>query len=86
MQPKFFFTFISHCFLSNNIWASIFLHYQENGQDIQHRILMDEEYYVETQFITNSNQFIKTIGVFTKKRGMTLWLPWSSIPIFQKTV
>jgi len=41
----------------------------ENGQSINHRILMDEVYYVETQFTTNSNQFIKTVGGFYQKKG-----------------
>tara|TARA_B100000963_G_scaffold240466_1_gene210369 strand:+ start:38290 stop:38835 length:546 start_codon:yes stop_codon:yes gene_type:complete len=33
---------------------------------------MDEEYYVETQFTTKPNQFIKTIGGFYKKEGNLL--------------
>ena len=73
MQPKFFFTFISLLFFCQTIFGQVFsFTTQENGQDIQHRILMDEEYYVETQFITNSNQFIKTIGGFYQKKGNDL--------------
>ena len=30
---------------------------------------MDEKYYVETQFTTKPNQFVKTIGGFYKKDG-----------------
>ena len=41
----------------------------KNGQKIEHRILMDDEYIVETQFISNPNQFLKTIGGFYKKKG-----------------
>ena len=41
----------------------------QNGQKIEHRILMDDEYIVETQFISNPNQFLKTIGGFYKKKG-----------------
>ena len=84
MQPKFFINFISQLFFCQTIFGQVFsFTTQENGQEIQHRILMDDEYYVETQFTTKPNQFIKTIGVFTIERGMTLWLRWSSIPIFQ---
>ena len=45
---------------------------QENGKQIQHRILMDKEYFVETQFISKSNQFIKTMGGFYQKKGNDL--------------
>ena len=41
----------------------------KNGQKIEHRILMDDEYIVETQFTSNPTQFIKTIGGFYKKKG-----------------
>lgn len=40
----------------------------QNGQKIEHRILMDDEYIVETQFTSNPNQFLKTIGGFYKKK------------------
>ncbi len=41
----------------------------KNGQLIKHRILMDDEYFVETQFMSSSNQFVKTIGGFYQKNG-----------------
>ena len=41
----------------------------QNGQLIEHRILMDDEYLVETQFRSNTNQFVKTIGGFYQKNG-----------------
>lgn len=73
MQPKFFITFISQLFFCQTIFGQVFsFTTQENGQDIQHRILMDEEYYVETQFTTKPNQFIKTIGGFYQKKGNDL--------------
>ena len=73
MQPKFFITFISLLFFCQTIFGQVFsFTTQENGQDIQHRILMDEEYYVETQFTTKPNQFIKTIGGFYQKKGNDL--------------
>ena len=33
---------------------------------------MDEEYFVETQFTSNPNQFIKTLGGFYEKKGNEL--------------
>lgn len=73
MQPKFFITFISLLFFYHTIFGQVFsFTTQENGQDIQYRILMDEEYYVETQFTTKPNQFIKTIGGFYQKKGNDL--------------
>ena len=73
MQPKFFITFLSQLFFCQTIFGQVFsFTTQENGQDIQHRILMDEEYYVETQFTTKPNQFIKTIGGFYQKKGNDL--------------
>ena len=41
----------------------------ENGRKLNHRILMDASYFVESQFTMNPNQFIKTIGGFYKKKG-----------------
>jgi hypothetical protein len=47
---------------------------QENGQQIEHRVLMDKEYFVETQFTSNPTQFIKTLGGFYQKKGNELKL------------
>lgn len=70
MQSKFFITLISQLFFYQTLLGQVFSYTtQENGQDIHHRILMDEEYYVETQFTTKPNQFIKTIGGFYQKKG-----------------
>lgn len=44
----------------------------ENEQSVEHRILMDEAYLVETQFTTDPNDFIKTIGGFYEKKGNEL--------------
>ena len=75
MQPKFFITFISLLFFCQTIFGQVFsFTTQENGQDVQHRILMDEEYYVETQFTTKPNQFIKSIGGFYQKKGNDLMI------------
>ena len=73
MQPKFFVTFISQLFFCQTIFGQVFsFTTQENGQEIQHRILMDGEYYLETQFTTKPNQFIKTIGCFYHRKGNDL--------------
>ena len=69
MQPNFFINFISQLFFCQTIFGQVFsFTTQENGQEIQHRILMDDEYYVETQFTTKPDQFIKTIGGFYHKK------------------
>ena len=41
----------------------------QNGKSIKHRVLMDDEYIVETQFMSSSSQFVKTIGGFYQKNG-----------------
>lgn len=41
----------------------------ENGQNIEHRVLMDDNYYVETQFTLDSQHFIQTVGGFYEKKG-----------------
>ena len=46
----------------------------QNGQTISHRILMDDEYIVETQFTSNPNQFIKTIGGFYKLKANEIFV------------
>ena len=73
MQSKFFIALISQLFFYQTLLGQVFSYTtQENGQDIHHRILMDEEYYVETQFTTKPNRFIKTIGGFYQKKGNDL--------------
>ena len=61
--------FLFNQFLSGQVYTFTT---QENDQQIEHRILIDNEYYVETQFTTNPNQFIKTIGGFYQKKGNDL--------------
>ena len=63
------------------ILAALWLHHQnaigqvfsynsmENGQNIEHRVLMDDNYYVETQFTLDSQHFIQTVGGFYEKKG-----------------
>ena len=70
MEHNFFFFLLLKLFISQTLFGQVFSYKtQENGQDTHHRILMDEEYYVETQFTTKPNQFVKTIGGFYKKDG-----------------
>lgn len=73
MEHKLFFFLLIQLFICQTLFCQVFSYKtQENGQHIHHRILIDEEYYVETQFTTNPNQFIKTIGGFYKKEGNRL--------------
>ncbi|MBL6666740.1 MAG: hypothetical protein ISP66_07050 [Flavobacteriaceae bacterium] len=65
----YFFALFSNHLLSGQAYSFTS---QENGQQIEHRVLMDEEYFVETQFTSNPNQFIKTLGGFYKKGGNEL--------------
>jgi hypothetical protein len=63
------------------ILAALWLHHQnaigqvfsynsmENGQNIEHRVLMDDNYYVETQFTEDTQHFIQTVGGFYEKKG-----------------
>ncbi len=44
----------------------------ENDQVLQHRILMDEEYIIETIYQDNPSVFILTRGGFYQKEGMTI--------------
>jgi len=70
MENNFFFVLILQLFICQTLFGQVFSYKtQENGQDIHHRILMDDEYYVETQFTTKPNQFIKTVGGFYQKSG-----------------
>ena len=73
MKHKIFFFFFSalffHHFLSGQVYSFTS---QENGKQIEHRVLKDNEYFVETQFTSNPNQFIKTLGGFYQKKGNEL--------------
>ena len=42
---------------------------KENGKTVTHRILIDNSYLVETQFLSNPAQFILTRGGFYSKEG-----------------
>tara|TARA_B100001175_G_C19510896_1_gene643798 strand:- start:3128 stop:3793 length:666 start_codon:yes stop_codon:yes gene_type:complete len=73
MKNKIFIVFFSQFFFQQMLLGQVFSFItQENGKHIQHRILMDKEYFVETQFSSKSNQFIKTIGGFYQKKGNDL--------------
>ena len=45
---------------------------KKNGKTINHRILIDKSYLVETQFVNDPPQFILTRGGFYKKKGKVL--------------
>ena len=70
MKHKFFIFFILQFFLLQLLSGQVYsFATQKNGQQIEYRILMDKEYFVETQFTSNPNQFIKTLGGFYQKKG-----------------
>ena len=48
-----------------------FISQDEGGTLITHRILMDSEYLIETQFVNDPPQFILTRGGFYSKDGNT---------------
>lgn len=73
MKYNFFIFFISQFFFQQLLSGQVYsFSTQENGQQIEHRILMDKEYFVETQFTSYPNQFIKTLGGFYQKKGNEL--------------
>jgi hypothetical protein len=70
MKNQFLFFLMAFLLISPTVSGQAFsFTTTENGQSLEHRILMDESYFVETQFTTDPNNFVKTIGGFYKKRG-----------------
>ena len=70
MKKIFLSTLLILIFSNHSLFGQVFSFKSlQNGQKIEHRILMDDEYIVETQFTSNPNQFLKTIGGFYKKKG-----------------
>jgi hypothetical protein len=70
MKNIFLSTLLILIFSNHSLFGQVFSFKSlQNGQKIEHRILMDDEYIVETQFTSNPNQFLKTIGGFYKKKG-----------------
>lgn len=70
MKNIFLSTLLILIFSNHSLFGQVFSFKSlQNGQKIEHRILMDDEYIVETQFTSNPNQFLKTIGGFYQKKG-----------------
>lgn len=70
MKKIFLSTLLILIFSNHSLFGQVFSFKSlQNGLKIEHRILMDDEYIVETQFTSNPNQFLKTIGGFYKKMG-----------------
>ena len=73
MRTNLLIFFALQCLFYQTALGQIFSYTtNDNGQKLNHRILMDASYFVETQFLMNPNQFVKTIGGFYKKRGEDL--------------
>lgn len=70
MRTNFLTLFALQCLFHQMASGQIFSYTTtENGQKLNHRILMDESYFVESQFKMNPNKFVKTIGGFYKQNG-----------------
>jgi len=70
MKKIFLSTLLILIFSNHSLFGQVFSFKSlQNGLKIEHRILMDDKYIVETQFTSNPNQFLKTIGGFYKKMG-----------------
>ena len=60
--------FILNLFFSNFIFAQVYLFTsEENGKVVENRIFMDDDYFVQTSFLSNPPTFIKTLGGFYTK-------------------
>ena len=70
MRTNLLIFFAIQCLFLQMVLSQIFSYSTtENGRKLNHRILMDASYFVESQFTMNPNQFVKTIGGFYKKKG-----------------
>ena len=57
---------------------------KENGKTVTHRILIDDSYLVETQFLSNPPQFILTRGGFYSKEGKEISINFEFNSNFEK--
>ena len=57
---------------------------KENGKTVTHRILIDNSYLVETQFLSNPAQFILTRGGFYNKEGKEISINFEFNSNFEK--
>ncbi len=65
--------FILNLFFHNFIFSQVYLFTSEkNGEVIENRVLMDNDYFVQTSFISSPPTFVKTIGGFYKKDGNSI--------------
>jgi len=63
MKNKILYLLIS--LLNLNLNAQVFnFTSEEEGKSITHKVLLDSEYFIETQYVTDSNEFISTRGGF----------------------
>ena len=65
--------FILNLFFSNFIFSQVYLFTsEENGKVVENRILMDNEYFIQTSYISSPPTFIKTLGGFYSKEGASI--------------
>ena len=70
MKP-FFFLFLTLCGTVSAVAQVFSFTTTEQGNTMEHRIIIDEHYLVETQFVTDPPKFISTRGGFYTKAGNT---------------
>jgi hypothetical protein len=64
--------FLALCFVVNFGFAQVFQFTSQLDElTVTHRILMDTDYLIETQFVNDPPQFISTRGGFYSKEGNT---------------
>ena len=82
MKLQFFYFFFLILFCGK---AQVFTFQSEqNGKTITHRILMDKNYLVETQYLSEPAEFILTRGGFYKKQGKELSVDFEFNSNFEK--
>ncbi|MEK9741141.1 MAG: hypothetical protein VW262_08140 [Flavobacteriaceae bacterium] len=59
--------------LSFSLQAQVFSYVSvKDGEEITHRIIMDEQYFIETQFSTSPPKFVLTRGGFYTQKGQAI--------------
>tara|TARA_X000000950_G_scaffold244372_1_gene300448 strand:- start:1848 stop:2513 length:666 start_codon:yes stop_codon:yes gene_type:complete len=71
--------------LTQSLFGQVFSYKSDqNGQEVEHRIFMDGQYFVATEFTSNPNQFIKTFGGFYTDNGSEVFVDFEFNSNFSK--
>ncbi len=69
---RVFFFYVSVFFITHFTTAQVYSFSEmSDGQSIEHRIFIDDDYLIETQFVKNPSKFISTRGGFYELHGTT---------------